>query len=125
MSCKIAIAAGNSKGRTTYLLGTIVIQSSSTGHRCHVVANVLTAQFAIRQEPFRFRPLSSRIGRLATPSRHDSVANSQAAFIHPNQSLDVRTRSQQVLPEKSDILRFQGPELLTNSGVEAAELTAF
>lgn len=41
-----------------------------------------------------------------------------------NQSVDVRTRSHQVQPEKSDIFRFQGSELPVNSGAEAAEFSA-
>jgi hypothetical protein len=54
----------------------------------------------------------------------EQVAQLQRTRIGANRSVGVQTCSRVVQPEKSDIFRFHGPELSTNSGAEMAEFQA-
>jgi hypothetical protein len=55
---------------------------------------------------------------------HDLMANQQIVSISANRSPEVRTRTQEVQPEKTDILRFYCPELTVNSVAEVVEFPA-
>jgi hypothetical protein len=48
------------------------------------------------------------------PVRLEQVAKLQPTHIRSNRSVEVRTRSHQILPEKSDLFRLPGSEMKWN-----------